>query len=370
MGADIMGVAVFPEQARSVHVTDLAQPGPGPDEALVRVRRVGVCSTDKEIIDAKFGTAPPGAQELILGHEVLGTIEAVGDDVTTLRPGDLVTATVRRPDDCPTCRAGQSDMCLWGTYTERGIISAHGYMAESFTEHVRYLIPIPPELEPVGVLVEPLSVVEKAYRQATLIQRRLAVWTPQTAIVLGAGPIGLLGTLLLREQGLDVYTLARTPAPNPAATIVAAAGAHYVSTRETSFAELRSSLPNVDLIFESTGASALAFDGMESLGINGVLVLLSITGGNRRHDIPADAINRSLVLGNKVVVGSVNAATEDFSSGVRRLSRFEHLWPGLTATLITERLRGFDDAHWIAEAATGGVKTVLEFDAPAARAPH
>lgn len=361
MSAGIMGVAVYPGRAGSVHLTNPAQSALGPGEARVRVRRVGVCGTDKEIIDAKFGAAPAGAQELILGHEVLGTVEAVGEGVTTLGPGDLVTATVRRPDDCPACRAGQADMCLWGTYTERGILGAHGYMAEAFTEHVRYLIPIPVDLEPVGVLVEPLSVVEKAYRQATLIQRRLAVWTPRTAIVLGAGPIGLLGTLLLREQGLDVYTLARTPAPNPASTILDAAGARYVSTRETSFADLRGSLPNVDLIFESTGVSALAFEGMESLGINGVLVLLSITGGTGAKEVPTDAINRGLVLGNKVVVGSVNAAAEDFASGVRRLGRFEHLWPGLTATMITERLRGFDDAHRIAEAATGGVKTVLEF---------
>ncbi len=361
MGAGIMGVAVYPGQTGSLHLTDLAQPRPGPGEALVRVRRVGVCGTDKEIIEAKFGTAPAGAEELVLGHEVLGTVEAVGEGERTLRPGDVVTATVRRPDGCPTCRAGQIDMCLWGTYTERGILGAHGYIAESFTENVRYLVPIPPELEPVGVLVEPLSVVEKAYRQAVLIQRRLAVWKPETAVVLGAGPIGLLGTLLLREQGLAVYTLARTPAPNAASTIVEAAGAHYVSTRETPLAELRGSLPNVDLIFESTGVSALAFAGMESLGINGVLVLLSITGGNARHEIPADAINQSLVLGNKVVVGSVNAAAEDFASGVRRLNRFEHFWPGLAASLITERLRGFDDAHRIAEAVSGGVKTVLEF---------
>ena len=361
MGSRMMGVAVYPGHAGSVHLGEFARPMPGPNEALVRVRRVGVCGTDKEIIHAKFGTAPAGYEELILGHEVLGTVETVGDAVSELRPGDLVTATVRRPDGCPTCRADQVDMCLWGTYTERGILGAHGYMAEVFTEDVRYLIPIASELEPVGVLVEPLSVVEKAYRQANLIQRRLAVWERRTAVVLGAGPIGLLGTLLLREQGLEVYTVARTPAPNAAASIVAASGAHYVSTRETPLADLQHSLSNVDLIFESTGVSALAFTGMEILGANGVLVLLSITGGSRRQEVPTDAINRGFVLGNKVVVGSVNAAAEDFASGVQRLTRFEHLWPGLTASLITQRLRGFEDAHRIAETATSGVKTVLEF---------
>ena len=361
MGDYVTGVAVVPGRAGSVHLTRLARPEPGPGQALVRVRRVGVCGTDREIIEATFGTPPPGSSALVLGHEVLGVVEAVGAGVGAYRPGDLVTATVRRPDDCPSCLAGQSDMCTGGRYLERGIIGLHGFMVDRFVEDVRYLVPVPAALEAVGVLVEPLSVVEKALRQADLIQRRMATWAPATAVVLGAGPIGLLGTMLLRARGMAVHTVARTPPPNPAADLVAACGATYVSTRETPIAALADGLPNVDLVFEASGAAPVAVDAMRLVGRNGVAVLLSLTGGDDALPVPVAAINREFVLGNKVLVGSVNSAREDFVAGVADLERFATRWPGLTERLITTRLRGVGDAHRIAETATAGVKTVIEF---------
>lgn len=358
----IPAVAVFPGTPGSVHLTELPDPAPGPGQALVRVRRVGVCGTDQEIIAAKFGTPPAGSAELVLGHEVLGVVEAVAPGVADVRPGDLVAATVRRPDGCPACLAGQPDFCVWRHYTERGIIGAHGFMVERFVDDARHLVPIPAALEPVGVLVEPLSVVEKAARQADLIQRRLASWAPATALVLGAGPIGLLGTMLLRARGMDVVTVARRPAPNPAATIVEACGARYVSSTETPLADLAAVLPPLDLIFEATGVSAIAFQAMDLLGSNGVLVLLSLTGGDDQLPVPADRLNREFVLGNKVLVGSVNASDEDFRDGVADLARFDSLWPGLAASLITHRLDGFADIARIAGNIDGGIKTVLEFD--------
>jgi glucose 1-dehydrogenase len=356
----VTGIAVYPGRPQSIHLTRLPAPSPGPDEVLVRVRRVGVCGTDKEIVDAKFGTPPPGTDELVLGHEVLGVVERVGDRVTQFRPGDLVVATVRRPDDCPACRAGQPDFCLWRGYTERGIIGRHGFMVERFVEQPQYLIGIPPTLEPLAVLLEPLSVVEKALRVAIAVQTRLNSWQPATAVILGAGPIGILGTLLLRSEGAEVYTVARRPPPNPAASIVEAAGAHYVSTGERSLADLGRSIPNVDLIFECTGNSEPVFQGMQLLGGNGVLVLLSLTGGDRLLSIPSDLINREFVLGNKLMVGSVNSHHTDFVAGVDHLARFENLWSGLTGRLITHRLHGFADAGRIDEASAGGIKTVIE----------
>jgi threonine dehydrogenase-like Zn-dependent dehydrogenase len=355
-------IAVYPGTADSVHLTELPRPVAGPGQALVRVRRVGVCGTDQEIIDAKFGTPPAGTNELVLGHEVLGVVEVIGDGVDDLAVGDLVVATVRRPDGCPACQAGQPDMCVWRAYTERGIIGAHGYMVEQFVDDARYLVPIPPALEPIGVLLEPLTVVEKATRQADLIQRRLASWAPQTALVLGAGPIGLLGTMLLRSRGMQVTTVARRPAPNSAAAIVDACGARYVSSRETPLADLAAGLPSIDLIFEATGVSTLAFAAMGVLGANGVLVLLSLTGGETVAPVPIDAINREFVLGNKVMVGSVNCGDEDFVRGVTDLAHFETLWPGLTARLITDRLNGFSDVSRLASEIEGGIKTVIEFD--------
>ncbi|MGH2562413.1 MAG: alcohol dehydrogenase catalytic domain-containing protein, partial [Thermomicrobiales bacterium] len=292
---------------------------------------------------------------------VLGIVEDAGDSVDGLAPGDLEVSTDRRPDGCPACQGGQPDMCLWRGYTERGIIGAHGFMIERFVEQPGHLVKIPAALEPIAVMLEPLSVIEKAWRQAREIQRRIAGWEPRTALILGAGPIGLLGTLLLRAEGIDVVTIARTPAPNPAAEIVAASGGRYVSTRETPLLELATDLPNIDLVFECTGVSEPAFQAMSMLGGNGVLVLLSLTGGNERLEIPAAQINREFVLGNKVMVGSVNSAHEDFVAGVEHFDWFEELWPGLTERFITHRLRGFDDFARIREASTGGIKAVIEF---------
>src|SRR5215204_776547 len=336
-------IAIHPGRANSLHLTEIPLDEPGPGEVLIRVRQVGICGTDRELIHGSFGTAPSGAASLVLGHEMLGKVEAAGPEVFDFTPGQLVTATVRRPDGCPTCEAGQPDMCQWLEYTERGIAGLHGFMTESVVEDVRWVIGVPHELAHVGVLLEPLSVVEKALRQANLIQRRMNSWNPRTALVLGAGPIGLLGTLLLRSRGIDVVTMARRPGPHLVSEIVEAAGGRYLGMQETSIHEVAASLPPIDLIFEATGSAAPGFAAMEILGNNGVLVLLSGTGRPAELTVPAAAINGSLLRGNKVVVGSVNSAREDFEASVEDLRSFESLWPGLPSRLITHHLNGLDD---------------------------
>jgi threonine dehydrogenase-like Zn-dependent dehydrogenase len=252
-------------------------------------------------------------------------------------------------------------MCITREYTERGIAGAHGFMAERIIEQQQWVIKVPEHLESVAMLTEPLTVVEKAVRQAELIQRRLNYWNLKTAIVMGAGPIGLLGTLLLRSKGVDVYTLARTPAPNPAADLVAASGAVYVTTSNQSIDDLARTLPNIDLILESSGSSQVVFESMRALGNNGVMVLLSLTGGHDHADIPAAELNTSLVAGNKVVVGSVNAGMIDFTNAVESLGRFEELWPGLTGTMITHRFLPTDDLVQATGKLPGGIKSVIEF---------
>jgi threonine dehydrogenase-like Zn-dependent dehydrogenase len=333
----------------------------GDSDVAVKVIRVGVCGTDREIIHGQIGHAPSGSDELVIGHEVIGRVIGTGDGITDLGAGDLVTITVRRPDGCPACRAGQPDMCLWGEYTERGIAGRHGYMTEYVVEDRAFVVPIPESLEHVGVLTEPLTVVAKGLRQANLIQQRMAWWKPDTAVVLGAGPIGLLGTLLLRAQGMNVVTVARSPEPNQSARIVKRAGAEYVSTEDERLEHLHARLPNIDLIFESTGASRLAFDAMMMLGTNGVLVLLSLTGGTRTGEIPIDAVNTGLVAGNKTVVGSINAGFEDFTNAVTHLQRFEELWPGLLDQLFTDRMPFDGDIEAIASKPEQGIKTLIEF---------
>jgi threonine dehydrogenase-like Zn-dependent dehydrogenase len=355
-------IAIHPGQANSLHLTEIPRDEPGPGQVLIRVRQVGICGTDRELIHGSFGSAPAGAVALVLGHEMLGKIEAVGPDVVDFTPGEIVTATVRRPDGCPACTAGQPDMCQWLDYTERGIVGLHGFMTESVVEDVRWVVGVPHELAHIGVLVEPLSVVEKAWRQANLIQRRLASWDPKTALVLGAGPIGLLGTLLLRSRGLDVVTMARRPGPHLISEFVEAAGARYAATQETSIQEVAAALPPIDLIFEATGNAAPGFAAMEILGNNGVLVLLSGASGPVELTVPAAAINGSLLRGNKVVAGSVNSAREDFEAGVEDLGRFETLWPGLASRLITRHLDGLDDYARILDNPEGDIKTVIDVD--------
>lgn len=359
----VAALAVLPLQANTLHQTRIDLPELGPSDVLVQTIRVGVCGTDREIIRGDLGAAPAGVDSLVIGHEVLGRVVQTGSLVADLEAGDLVTATVRRPDGCPACLAGEPDMCLWLKYEERGIFRQPGFMSEQFVEERRWLIPVPEHLTALGVLIEPLTVVEKALRQAELIQHRLNYWNLQTAVVIGAGPIGLLGTLLLRSKGARVVTLARTEQPNPAADFVARSGAAYISTRTRSLDDIAAELGNIDLIIESSGNSEVALDAMRILGNNGVEVLLSICGGDHLSELPADKINTSLVLGNKTVVGSVNAGTVDFENAVRRLDDFEHLWPGLTGTLITNRLTfGPDlDLSMITGKSPNEIKTVVEF---------
>ena len=357
-------IAIHPGQANSLHLTEIPREEPGAGEVLIRVRQVGICGTDRELIHGSFGTAPAGEASLVLGHEMFGEIKAVGPNVADFVPGQLVTATVRRPDGCPACAAGQPDMCQWLHYTERGIAGLHGFMTESVVEDVRWVVGVPHELAHVGILLEPLSVVEKALRQANLIQHRIHSWNPKTALVLGAGPIGLLGTLLLRSRGMEVVTMARRPAPHAAAAIVEAAGARYAAMhlQETSIREVAAELPPIDLIFEATGSAEPGFAAMEILGNNGVLILLSGAGRPAELTVPAAAINGSLLRGNKVVAGSVNSAREDFERGVEDLGRFENLWPGLASRLITRHLDGLDDYARILDKPDGDIKTVIDVD--------
>lgn len=356
-------LAVLPGQAGTLRLSTTPVPPLGPRDVLVETIRVGICGTDREIIRGDLGEAPAGTDELVLGHEVVGRVLETGAEVTRVAPGQVVTATVRRPDGCPACLAGEPDMCLWLKYTERGIFREPGFLCERWVEAEEWLIPVPEALEATAVLIEPLTVVEKAVRQAEAIQRRLAYWKPERAIVIGAGPIGLLGTLLLRAKGYAVTTVARTPKPNPAADLVEASGATYRSLRDAPLDEIAASIGNVDLILESSGNAEIALDAMRVIGNNGVEVLLSITGGTHRIALPAEQMNTSLVIGNKVVVGSVNAGSVDFVNAVERLADFERLWPGLGERFITSRMPfGPDlDLHAIAHKSPNEIKTVIEF---------
>jgi threonine dehydrogenase-like Zn-dependent dehydrogenase len=340
-------VAVFPGKKDSIHLTDLPEPGiesvPDGRGVLVEVLRIGVDGTDKEINDAEYGAAPPGYDFLVAGHESFGRVLEVGPNVRDLSLGDYVVATVRRPGDSVYDRIGTSDMTTDETYYERGINLLHGYLTERYVDDAEYIVVVPAALKEAGVLLEPLSIVEKGIEQAHEIQRRLKVWRPARAAVVGAGTLGLLATLVLRLRGLEVTTLARTEPPTLNSELVEALGAHYESTRELPLLQAAERYGPFDIVFEATGASSVVFEGMEALGRNGVLVLTGISGGDRKIEVPGDRILLGFVLGNKVAVGSVNANRAYFERGVQDMALAEARYPGWLERLLTHPVRGLEN---------------------------
>lgn len=347
-------VAVLPGKPNSVHLQDIAvpkvtdQPHPHvcriPDGrgVLVKVLQVGVDATDREINEALYGNAPPGGDHLVIGHESFGQVVEVGEKVIEVKPGDYVSCTVRRPGGSLFDKIGRNDITSEEVYYERGINLCHGYLTEYFVDDAEFVVKVPQNLKHLGVLSEPASVCAKAIEQAYLAQQRLQVWNPLRAFVLGAGQIGLLATMMLRLRGLQVFTLATKPGPHRKSEIVEAYGATYVSTRETSMKQLTEQVGKPDLIFEATGNAEVCFRAMEVLAHNGALIWTSITGGAHEVSLDAAKINLEWVLGNKLLVSSVNGNRRHFELGIQALSHGEHTYPGVTERILTHPVAGLD----------------------------
>jgi glucose 1-dehydrogenase len=341
-------IAVYPGQPHSMHLEEVPEPkvtdianGRG---VLVKVLRVGVDGTDKEIIEAKYGQAPEGYRFLITGHENFGQVMEVGPNVPdTIRPGTYVVATVRRPGHSIYDLIGLQDMTTDDVYYERGINMRHGYLTEYYVDDAAYIVPLPGTLREVGVLLEPLTVAEKGLNQAFEIQRRLRVWQPQHAAVVGAGTIGLLVALAMRLRGLEVTCYSRRLPPYMNSNLMEEIGVHYVSSQQSTLADVSAMHGPFDIIFEATGFSPMVFLAAEVLAKNGVLVLSSVTGGDTRVEVNADKINQGFVLGNKVMVGTVNASRGDFVSGANDLVKAEALYPGWLQKLLTTKINGLEN---------------------------
>lgn len=340
-------IAVIPGQPNSIHLAELPKPSvsdiPNGRGVLVQVLRVGVDGTDKEINAAEYGQSPPGYDFLVIGHECFGRVLEVGHNVTEFMPGDYIVPTVRRPGGSFYDRIGQYDMTTEDTYYERGINLRHGYLTEYFVDDPEYIVKVPKGLKHVAVLLEPTSVIEKGIIQAYEAQRRLKVWRPKRAAVLGAGTIGMLAAMSLRMRGLDVVSFGRNPAPYRNSELLAEIGVHYISTQDISIKAAAEKYGPFDLMFEATGFAPIVFEAMEHLGKNGVLILSSVTGGGRNVQVPADMINLGFVLGNKVMVGTVNANREYFEAGVYDLSRAELEFPGWLSKFLTHPVAGLDN---------------------------
>lgn len=342
----MQAIAVFPRKPNSIHLADLPMPKvgdvPNGRGVLVKVLRVGVDGTDKEINEGLYGSAPPGFDFLVTGHESFGRVVEVGPNVRDLAPGDYVVATVRRPGTSIYDLIGTNDMTTDTTYFERGINLLHGYLAEYYVDDMEYIVKVPAGLKQVGVLLEPMSVAQKGIAQAYEIQRRLKVWRPARAAVVGVGTLGLLATLMLRLRGLDVTAMARAEPPTLNSQLAEALGARYLSIAKTPLIQAAEKYGPFDVIFEATGASSVAFAGMEALGRNGVLVLTGISGGDQTIQVPGDKILLGFVLGNKVAVGTVNANRTYFERGVQDMALAEMQYPGWLGRLLTHRLKGLD----------------------------
>ncbi len=360
-------IAVLPGKPGSVHLARMPKPSvndvPGGRGVLVKVLRVGVDGTDKEINAAEYGAAPPGFDFLVIGHESFGRVLEVGRNVTEFRPGDYVVASVRRPGSSLYDRIGLQDMTTDDTYFERGINLRHGFLSEYYVDSADYMVKVAPGVREVGVLMEPSSVAQKAINQAWEIQRRLRVWCPRKAAVLGTGTLGLLASLFLRLRGLDVTAIGRTRPPYLNSTLLEEIGVRYLSTLDTSLKQAAQAYGPFDFILEGTGVSSLVFEAMEALGKNGVLAMVSITGGDHKIEIPADMINQGFVLGNKVAFGSVNASRQDFESGAADLAQAELSYPGWLRKLLTHPVKGLENYDLLMKTLTetkGAIKVFCE----------
>lgn len=361
-------LAVFPSQ-RTLRLVDVPAPGRlEPGQVRVRTREVGLCGTDREIASFLYGRPPPGSDLLILGHECLGEVLEVGAGVRGLGEGDLVVPRVRRPcphTRCLPCREGRSDYCITGDFTERGIAGAHGFACEQWVEDARYLHRVEPGLRAVGVLTEPLTIAEKALLTLDTVQARLPgpreMRDGKRALVLGSGPVGLLGAMALRRAGYAVCVYARSPPPNAKAEAAERVGARYLSSREVPSSQLPARAGPLDFVYEAAGASKAAFDVLRELGPNGVFAFTGVPGRKEPLTLDGAALMRDLVLKNQLALGTVNAGPDAFGAAIADLGRFEARWPGALSQLITHRHPPEAAPGLLREGPGGGIKHVLAF---------
>jgi threonine dehydrogenase-like Zn-dependent dehydrogenase len=354
-------VAVYPSK-REVRIVDHPEPHVTSEtQAKVRVLDVGVCGTDREIVSFQFGAPPEGSDYLIIGHESLSEVLEAGPQVSRVKPGDLVVMSVRRPcphPSCVACREGRQDFCYTGDFTERGIKQKRGYMTEFVVEDERYLYPVPRDLRGVAVLVEPLTIAEKSLEQLWTVQRRLPWDHRRRAVVLGAGPVGILGAMALKVEGFDVTVYSRSPNHEENNGVVNAIGAQYIAAETHSAEEMAKIVGSIDVVYEATGASSVAFEVLKHLGPNAVFVFTGVPGHKGPIPVDTDEIMRNMVLNNQLVLGSVNAPPQAFQSAIQHLAIFARRWPETLRSIITARFpmeRALDALH----SQPGGIKNVV-----------
>jgi threonine dehydrogenase-like Zn-dependent dehydrogenase len=347
-------LTVEPGIVASIALEDRPDPANDANALLLRTLAIGICGTDREIVDGLYGEAPAGATRLVLGHESIAQVIQAPRG-SAFAPGDLVAGFVRRPDPvpCPSCAIGEWDMCRNGLYTERGIKQRDGYGAELVVLDPAFAVALPASLGVLGVLTEPASILAKAWEQIERIGRRAGAFRPRRVLVTGAGPIGLLAALMGVQRGLEVHVFDRTE-DGPKPGLVAALGAYYHAGAPDSIAALEP-----DIVVECTGASSVVLDVLCRTAPAGIVCLTGVSSGRREVRLDVAALNRSIVLENDLVFGSVNANRRHYESAVRALEAADPAW---LAQVISRRvpLERWPEAF---ERRPGDVKVALEFAA-------
>jgi threonine dehydrogenase-like Zn-dependent dehydrogenase len=343
-------ITIEPGRPASARLEDVPEPPVTDGSVLVEAIAVGVCGTDVEIVDGKYGWAPPGKTRLVLGHESLGRVIDPGPS-GMLKQGDLVAGIVRRPDPvpCPNCAVGEWDMCRNGQYTERGIKQIDGFMSERWRIEPEYATRIDPSLGLLGVLLEPTTVVAKAWEQVARVGQR-AFWEPRVALVTGAGPIGLLAALVGRQRGLEVHVLDRVES-GPKPELVRDLGATYHAGAVGAVGI------EPDVIIECTGVGQVIADSIRAIGAGGVVCLTGVGSGGRTTGLTTADVAAELVLRNNVVLGSVNANKRHWYKAAEALARADRAWLG---RLITRREKPAQFARAF-ERREQDIKVVVEF---------
>jgi threonine dehydrogenase-like Zn-dependent dehydrogenase len=353
----IKALVAYPPKKDSARLIEIPKPSPKDSQVLLKTLYIGIDGTDREINEGVYGIPPINSRYLILGHEALAKIEEIGIKVEGFSEGDLVVPTVRRPcvENCLNCRKEEVDMCLTGNYFEHGIYKLHGFASEYALSDVNFLVKVPYELKDVGVLLEPLSIVEKAVIQTFKIQERM-MWEPEKAFVVGCGPLGLLATVILRLKGLEVYAAATKGTESLKAKIVNSVGATYINVRETPMKTIQGKF---DLIIEATGKVEPTLEALDLLRPNGVMCFLGIYR-EKKTCKEFGKVLTNMVLGNRLMFGSVSSNKTHFEKGINDMIKIKSQYGNFLNKLITRKLH-FTNFKRAFEPKGNEIKTLIYF---------
>jgi threonine dehydrogenase-like Zn-dependent dehydrogenase len=340
-----------------------------PDEVKMEVLEVGICGTDREEVEGGRADAPAGENRLIIGHEMLGRVVDAGSNRKKVKPGDYALFMVRRPcNHCGPCKAGRSDMCSSGDYTERGIRGRHGFQAQFVVDSEEYLIPVPSFLSDIAVLTEPMSVVVKAIDEAVALQSvrmpgvEIVNWLKgKRALVAGLGPVGLLAAFVLKLRGAELFGLDIVDESSPRASILREIGGEYINGKNVKTEHLDDNYGRMDFVIEATGIAELEFNLMDALGINGLYVITGIPSGESKVSIPGSILMRKMVLMNQVMLGSVNASRKHYLDSVGELMKIKARYESQIKKVITERVNYTDFKRAFSINSPDEIKTVIEW---------